>query len=196
MIKMRKKKIVSGIIVLVIGVLLIIYADNPSPQLRTVFDDTDTIPDNWYWRFKNVVESGVVVHSEYSTSDEVEFFILDSENFELFLKKYKEGEKYTFFRAIYHSFGKSESHTFRAPKDDSYYAILLNDGDNDVSASFKQFEETYSVSAPTALFVIILLPVGFIVLIVGLIQKPKTAENNKNTGHNEASEMHENQRTS
>ena len=72
--------------------------------------------------------------------------------------------------------------------------ILLNDGDNEVSASFKQLEETYSTLGMTVFLLILFLPIGFIFLIVGLIQKPKTVETNKNTGHNEASERHENQR--
>lgn len=194
---MRKSNVIGGIIFLAIGASLFIYATYASPPLRTVFDKEDEILlANSYWFFENSVNSGVKVYSEYSTSDEVEFFVLDSENFELFLKKYEEGERYTAFFGIYHSFGNSDSFTFRAPRGDTYYTILLNEGEKEVSVLFKQLEEMYYVMDGASAISLIFLPIGFILLITGLIQKPKTVETNKNTGHNEASEMHENQRTS
>jgi len=191
---MIKISVIGGIIFLAIGASLFIYATYASLPLRTVFDDSGIIQANWYWRFENGVKSGVKVYSEYSTSDEIEFFVLDSENFELFLKKYKEGERYTFFTAIYHSFGKSDSHTFRASRGDTYYTILVNDGEKEVSASFKQLEEMYYTMDAVGAISFVFLLIGFIGLIAGLIQKPKTVETNKKTGYNEASLVHENQR--
>jgi hypothetical protein len=188
---MRKRTVIGGVIFLVLGASLFIYATYVSPPLRTVFDDYNVIQANWYWRFENGVQSGVQVCSEYSTSDEVEFFIVDSENFELFLKKYKEGEKYTVFNAIYHAVGTSDSYTFRAPRGDTYYAILMNAGDTPVSASFKQTEEMYYVVGGIGMVSLVFLPIGFILLIVGLVQKPKTAKPPKTTEHNETSLMHE-----
>jgi len=191
---MIKSNVIGGIIFLAIGASFFIYNAYAFPPLRTAFDKDRIIHANSYWRFENGVKSGRKVYSEYSTSDEIEFFILDSENFELFLKKYKEGERYIFFSAIYHSFGNSDSYTFRAPKDDTYYTILLNDGDNDVSASFKQLERMYYIVNAAGVLSLFLVLGGFIALIVGLIQKPKTVETNKKTGYNEASLVHENQR--
>jgi hypothetical protein len=183
--------VVGGVIFLALGASLFIYGTYASPPLRTVFDDNKVIQANWYWRFENGVQPGVQVCSEYSTSDEVEFFIVDSENFELFLKKYKEGEKYTVFKAIYHAVGTSDTYTFRAPKEDTYYAILMNAGDTPVSASFKQTEEMYYVMGGIGILSLVFLPIGFILLIGGLIQKPKKAEPPKTTEHNEPSLMQE-----
>ncbi len=156
-----------------IGASLFIYVNYAPVPLRTAFDDWEVIPANYYWRFENEVDFGVNVCSEYSASEEIEFFILDSENFNSFLEKYKEGERYTFFSAIYHSFGASDSFTFRAPRDDIYYTILLNDGDTDVSASFKQLEEAYTILGGIAFGSLVFLAIGIVALIIGLLQKSK-----------------------
>jgi hypothetical protein len=185
--EMRKKTVIAGIIILVIGASLFIYLDYAPSFWRTSFDDSDTILESWYWRFENFVDSGEEVISEYTASDEIEFFVLDSENFELFLERYKEGERYTFFSAIYHSVGISDSYTFRAPKDDTYYAILMNDGDQPVTASFKQLEESYTILGVTGFSSIICFIIGAVALIGGLIQKPKNAEPSLVTQHNETS---------
>ena len=81
--KMRKKIVVSGIIVLVIGALLFIYGFF-SPPREALVDDTDTIPSGYYLAYSFEVPFGMSVHSEYTTSHEVEFCILDSNNYELF----------------------------------------------------------------------------------------------------------------
>jgi hypothetical protein len=172
--EMRKKIVMVGIIFLAIGASLFIYADYAPSAWRTTFDDSDTILASWYWRFENGVDSGKEVISEYNASDEIEFFVLDSENFELFLERYKEGERYTYFSAIYHSIGTSDSYTFSAPKDDMYYAILMNDGDHPVTASFKQLEESYTILGVIGFSSIICLIIGVLALIVGLVQKRKT----------------------
>ena len=88
--------------------------------------------------------------------------------------KYEKGEEPIFY-AIYRSFGNSDSYTFNPPAG-KYYAILLNEGGNDVSFSFKQLEEQYFVKDTTAAVSLILIPFGFFFLIGGLIQKPKKAE--------------------
>ena len=185
---MRKVNVICGIIFLAIGASLFLYSTYTSSPLRTVFDDQYTIDANSYHYFmNNVAKSGIEVYSEYSASDEVEFFVLDSENFELFRNKYKEGELFTTFFGIYPSFGNSDSYTFYAPNVDEYYAVLLNDGDNDVNASFKQLEEDYFLKDTTGGISFFFLLIGFIALIIGIIQKPKTVETNKSTAHNEAS---------
>ena len=189
--KNDKKLVVGGIIVLAIGASLYIYSTYTSSPLRTVFDDWYIIDANSYHLFmNNVAKSGIEVYSEYSASDDIEFFILDSEEYELFVEKYKEGGRFTIFYAIYRSFGNSDSYTFY-PSTGEYYEILLNEGDNDVSASFKQLEEYYFIKDTTGGISLILLPIGFFVLIVGLIQKTRTLETNENTGHNQASRIRE-----
>ena len=164
---MRKKIVVGGVIVLVVGALLFIYGFF-SPPRETKVDTTDTIPAGYYHAYWGEVPIGMSVHTEYTTSGEVEFLVLDSHNFELF----EAGED---FDEIYHFTGKSQAHTFHAPKDDTYYVALTNLGYNDVSVSLK-----ISAEVSWARFIyfggIGLGAIGFIGLIVGLILKPKMVE--------------------
>lgn len=172
---MLKFVVVAGIIFFVVGASSFIYSTFSSYTLTTVFDDRDILDAYSYHMYmNNVVKPGNEVYSEYSASDDIEFFILDSENYELFVEKYKKGEQPIFY-AIYRSFGNSDSYTFN-PSAGEYYAILLNDGDNDVSFSFKQLEEYYFVKDTTLAVSLLLIPFGFFFLIGGLIQKPKKVE--------------------
>jgi len=164
---MRKKIVVGGVIVLVIGALLFVYGFF-SPPREALVDDTDTIPSGYYSYYWFEVPFGMSVHSDYTTSGEVEFCVLDSHNFELF----ETGED---FDEIYYFIGKSQAHTFHAPKHDTFYIVLTNYGDNDVSASVK-----ISAEVSWARFIyfggIGLSAIGFIGLIAGLILKPKMVE--------------------
>ena len=164
---MRKKIVVGGVIVLVVGALLFIYGFF-SPPREALVDDTDIIPSGYYLWYSFEVPLGMSVHSEYTTSHEVEFCVLDSHNYELF-------EAELDFNEIYYFIGKSQAHTFHAPKDDTFYVILNNYGDNDVSASVK-----VSAEVSWARFIyfggIGLSAIGFIGLIAGLILKPKMVE--------------------
>ena len=181
---MIKVSLIGGIIFLIIGASLFIYTSYASPPMRTVFDKDKILHSNSYWLFENSVNSGVKLCSEYSTSDEVEFFVLDSENFDLFLEKYDEGEEYTVFFGIYHSFGTSDSYTFRAAKSDTYYTILLNEKDEDMNFSFKQYEEMGYIFDALRVGSFLFSLIGLIGIIAGLIQKPKNVETNKNTETN------------
>ncbi len=164
---MRKKIVVSGLIVLVVGALLFIYGFFFPPR-ESLVDDTDTIPSGYYRYYWFEVPFGMSVHSEYTTSGEVEFCVLDSHNFELF-------EAEEDFDDIYLFYGKSLSHTFHAPKEDTYYVVLSNSGYDDVSASV---EISAEVSWARLIYFggIGLSAIGFIGLIAGLILKPKMVE--------------------
>ncbi len=167
MLDLRRKIVVGGAILLVLGALLFVYGFF-SPPREALVDDTDTIPSGYYLGYSFEVPFGMSVHSEYTTSHEVEFCVLDSHNFELF-------EAESDFDEIYYFLGKSQSHTFHAPKDDIFYVILSNYGDNDVSASVRVSAE---VSWARLIYFggIGLGAIGFIGLIAGLILKPKMVE--------------------
>jgi len=139
------------------------------------------MPSKTYRTFSNHVYSGVQVYSEYSASDDLEFFVLDSENFEVFSKRYGEGE-YSFLIALYHSFGKSDSYTFRATNDDTYYAVLVNAADYEVIASFEQNEEAYYIVGAIGFFSLFFLLIGILIIIVGLTQKSKSVETQEPNG--------------
>jgi hypothetical protein len=70
----------------------------------------------------------------------------------------------------------SDSYTFRAEHDDTYYAILVNAGENSVSASFEQKEEEYIIVGAIGAFSLIFLIIGIIIVLIGFIQKPKSVE--------------------
>ncbi|MCW4052687.1 MAG: hypothetical protein NWE78_05730, partial [Candidatus Bathyarchaeota archaeon] len=114
------------------------------------------------------VPTGMSIHSEYTASDEVEFCVLDSHNFEL----YNAGEP---CNEIYYSIGSSQIHTFHAPKDDTYYLLLYNFGVNHMSASL-----VISRGVSWARFIyfggIGLSAIGFIGMIVGFLIRPKMVE--------------------
>jgi len=164
---MRKKIVVGGAIVLVIGALLFVYGFFFPPR-ETVVDTTETIPVGYYSGYWFEVPIGMSIRSEYTTSGAVEFYVLDSHNYELF----DAGED---CQNIYYSVGESQVHTFHAPKDDTYYVFLSNLGDSDVSASLKVSREV-----SWARFIYfgggVLSAIGFIGLIAGLILKPKMVE--------------------
>ncbi|MFX0117441.1 MAG: hypothetical protein ACFFB3_23035 [Candidatus Hodarchaeota archaeon] len=164
---LRKTIAVGSLVVLVVGALLFIYGFF-SPPREALVDDTDTIPSGYYFGYSFEVPFGMSVHSEYTASHEVEFCVLDSHNFEL-----REAE--SDFNDIYSFIGKSQSHTFHAPKDDIFYVILTNYGDNDVSTSLR-----VSAEVSWARFIyfggIGLGAIGFIGLIAGLVLKPKMVE--------------------
>ena len=164
---MRKKIVVVGVIVLVLGALLAIYGFF-SPPRETIVDDTDTIPSGYYSAYWDEVPFGMSVHTKYTASDEVEFLVLNSHNFELF-------DAVEDYDAIYDSWGKSQSHTFHAPKDDTYYIALCNFEDQTVSVSVKISREV-SWARFIWLGGIGLSVIGFIGLIAGLILKPKMVE--------------------
>jgi len=188
---MRKKVVIAGITCLVIGALLFLYGFYSTFWL-TMQDTTKTIPsDKFYMLNMPGVESGMKVHSEYTASNEVRFYILDESNYNKFEMFLSDGTL-TFFQFVYHSEGESESHTFRAPKDDTYYIVLC--GDNDVSVTVKILTERIWINGMIYFIALFLfVPIGFIVLIVGLVQKPKTAKPPKITEYNEASLMREKQ---
>jgi hypothetical protein len=164
---MRKKIVIGGIVVLVVGALLFIYGFFFPPR-ETLIDTTESIPSGYYYYFWFEVPTGMSIHSEYTTSREVEFCVLNSHNYELF-------EAEEDFDDIYFFYGKSLSHTFHAPKDDTYYVVLSNSGYDDVSASVE-----ISAEVSWARFIyfggIGLSGIGFISLIAGLILKPKIVE--------------------
>jgi hypothetical protein len=166
-IKLRKKIVIGGVIVLVVGALLFVYGFFLPPR-ETVVDTTETIQASHYSGYWFEVPIGMSIYSEYAASNEVEFYVLDSHNFELF----DAGED---CEEIYYSVGKSNVHTFHAPKDDTYYVVLCNLGDSDVSASLKISRE---VSWARLIWFggIGLSAIGFIGLIAGLILKPKMVE--------------------
>jgi hypothetical protein len=164
---MRKKIVVSGVISLVIGALLFTYGFF-APPWETVIDTTEPIQSGYYNRFWFELRFGMSIHSEYTTSDDVEFLVLDSRNFELF----EAGED---FDEIYYFLGKSQTYTFNAPKDDTFNILLLNLGDNDVSCSLKISREA-SWARSIAFGGIIMSAIGLIELIAGLILKPKMLE--------------------
>lgn len=167
MLYLRRKIVVGGAILLVVGALLFVYGFF-SPPRETKVDTTDTIPAGYYYGFSFEIPFGMSVHSEYTTSGEVEFCVLDSHNFELF----EDGEDCS---EIYSFTGTSQSHTFHAPKKDTYYVVLTNLGYNDVSSSLKISAE---VSWARYIYFggIGLGAIGFIGLIAGLILKPKMVE--------------------
>lgn len=164
---MRKKIVVGGVIVLVVGALLFVYGFFFPPR-ETIVDTAETIDIGHYYGYWFEVPIGMSIRSEYATSDDVEFYVLDSDNFELF----DAGESCD---EIYYSVGESQVHTFHAPKDDTYYVLLCNLGDNNVSASLKITRE---VSWARFIYFggIGLSAIGFIGLIAGLLLKPKMVE--------------------
>lgn len=168
---MRRKFVIGGVIVLLVGVLLFIYAFFFPPR-ESIVNTTVTIPAGHYQWFAVGVPFGMSTYSEYTASDDVEFIILDSHNYGLFEAE-KDWDKIE--ETIYYFFGRSEAHMFHAPKDDTYYFILNNFGDNDVSASVKILG---GVSWARLVYFggIGISAIGFISLIIGVVLKPKIVE--------------------
>ena len=165
--KMRKKIVVGGTIVLVVGTLLLVYGSLFPPR-ETLLNDMDTIQSGIYRYYWVTVPSGESVNFEYSTSDEVEFLVLDSDNFELL-------EAYENFDPIFISSGRLKFYALHAPKDDRYYVVLLNSGYSTVTSSVKISRE---VSGPRFVWLagVGLSVIGCTGVIVGLTLKPKITE--------------------
>ena len=162
--KLRKEVVVGGALVLVVGTLLLMYGFL-FPPLETLLDDMDTIQSDMYRYYWVRVPSGGSVHAQYTTSDEVEFHVFDSHNFELFATYADCDEMYAYI-------GRSKSYTFRAPEDDRYYFVLMNIGYGPVNSFVKLSREPswtmFIWIGGVSIFVI-----GFVGLIVGLTLKSK-----------------------
>lgn len=164
---MRKKIVVGGTILLFIGILLLVYGSFFPPR-ETLLNHRDIIESGIYRYYWVTVPSGESVHLEYSTFDEVEFLVLDSQNFELL-------EAHENFSPIFLSSGRSKSYALRAPKDDRYYVVLLNSGYSTVSSLVKISREVSGLSS-VWLAGLGLSVIGFTGVMVGLTLKQKIAE--------------------
>lgn len=143
----------------------------------TRLDTTETIPtDKFYVVNLPGVETDVRVHSEYTASNEIIFYILDEYNYyklETFLKN----RIWTDYQFIHHSVGESESYTFSAPKYDTYYIVLFGSGDNDVSVAVKILIERVWIKGMLYVFaLLIFVPIGLVGIIGGLRAKPKVEQ--------------------
>lgn len=168
---MRKKIVIGGAIVLFVGALLFISAFFFPPR-QSVVDTTVNIPAGYYQWFAVSVPFGASVYSEHTASDEVEFTILDSHNYGL-LDAEKDWDKVE--ETICYFYGKLQAYTFHAPKDDTYYFVLNNFGDNEVNALVKLQGEV-SWARFVCFGGVGLSVIGFVSLIVGLILRAKIVE--------------------
>jgi len=164
--KIRKKIVVLGIIFIVVAVIFFFYGSNSTFWRERV--RTETIPNDQFW-WLNVpgVEYGMKVHSEYTASNDVRFYILDESNYTNFEALLSEG-KFTVFQFVYSSEGASDSYTFTAPKDDTYNIVFIGSGDYDVSITVKILTERVWITSSLMLGSAFFIPFGVLSIIFGL----------------------------
>ena len=180
--KIRKNVVVLGIILVVVGVILFFYVSNSTFWLE-MWNETITIPSDKFLHL-NVpgVEYGMKVYSEYTASNEVRFYLLDESNYNSYKAFLKEG-MFTGFLFVYNSEGASDSYTFTAPKDDTYYVVFFGSGDYDVSVTVKILTERVWITRSLMIASAFFIPFGVISIIFGLVPKRPEIENLQNIPH-------------
>ena len=172
---MRKKLVTCGIIFVVVGVSLFFYGFNSTFWL-TFWDTSENIPIGKYlWLNLPGVETGMRVHSEYTASSEVRFYILDENNFVKF-ETFLEERILTDHQFIHDSVGESESYTFSATKDDTYYIVLIGSGEDDVMVTVEILTERTWIKGLIYFLALLIGGLGLGCIIGGLIHKPKKEE--------------------
>jgi hypothetical protein len=170
-IELRKGGFVFGMVLIIIGVSLFFYLDN-TIIWDEMWNKTQNIPNKKFWTLSVPVMYAEAVHSEYTASNEVTFYILDESNYQkvdLFLT---EGE-FQPYDSIYYSKGESDSYTFRAPQEDTYHVVFMGSEENDVDVSVKIDTEWVSITGGLLILSIISFILGLIVVILSFITKPK-----------------------
>ncbi len=164
--KIKKKIVVLGIIFIIVAAIFFFYGSNSTFWYERV--RTETLPNDQFW-WLNVpgVEYGMKVHYEYTASNEVRFYILDESNFNDFEAFLREGT-FTVFQFVYNSEGESDSYTFTAPKDDTYYVVFIGSGDYDVSVTVKILKERVWITSSLMLSSAFFIPFGILSIIFGL----------------------------
>ena len=170
-IQLRKGVFVFGIVLFVIGVSLFFYLDN-TIIWDELWNETKTLPSNTLWGYSGRLVYGEAVHSEYTASNEVSFYILDESNYEKFNLFFTEGQ-FEPYEYIYYSKGESDSYTFRTPKEDRYHFEYRNSEENDVNVSVKTLTEWRSITGGLLVLSIFAFVLGLIVVIISFITKPK-----------------------
>jgi len=164
---LRKKIVITGVIVIVIGVLLFAYGFFFPP--RDIVVDTEvTIKPEYYHYYWILAEVGQSLRFSFSSTDIVDFYVMDGENFEL-------ADAGKAFDEIHYFAGGESSYSFHAPKTNKYYFVVNNSGENDVTVLMMLIaEKAYSRYIYFAGIGLGL--VGIIGTIAGSILKPKVVE--------------------
>ena len=164
---MRIKIVITGVIIIAVGVLLFAYGFFFPPR-DTVVDTQVTIKPEYYQAYYILAEVGQSLMFSFSCTEPVALVVLDSENWHL----WDAGEN---FHEIYFYVGTELSYSFHATKTDEYYFAVTNMGGNDVTVSCMLTAEK-SYSRYIYFVGIGLGVVGVISTIAGLVLKPRVAE--------------------
>ena len=163
---MKRKLFLAGLPFVILGPVLLPIAYPTPPMITLVSNERLDIPSSYHTYYSVGLSSSQVAEFQFSSNHPMDFYILDQENFDLFL------QNQTNFAIVAYMAESQNTHRFKPTETGTYFFMIFNTGAQDATVTVtirRSFSELGYIGAG-------ILILGGVLVTLGYALKPKATE--------------------